>query len=135
MGQFRHSDNAAMIGLCQKCPASVKDCQLATSWYWLQRWRKRAKHQLRAQPLCEMCLTRGEVTAACICDHVEPHGSDWNRFLAHSARAITLAHRAPLINTTPRGVTCGETGIVANTRPDAASPSREKTFDAKSLPT
>jgi PTS system fructose IIA component len=45
-----------------------------------QRWRKRAKHQLRAQPLCEMCLTRGQVTAACICDHVEPHGGDWNRF-------------------------------------------------------
>jgi signal transduction histidine kinase len=66
-----------------------------------QRWSKRAKHQLRAQPLCEMCLTRGQVTAACICDHVEPHGGDWNRFLAHSARAITLAHRAPLINTTP----------------------------------
>jgi hypothetical protein len=39
-----------------------------------------AGHQLRAQPLCEMCLARGQMTAACICDHVEPHGGDWNRF-------------------------------------------------------
>jgi hypothetical protein len=99
-------------------PASVKDCQLATSWYWLQRWRKRAKHQLRAQPLCEMCLARGQVTAACICDHVEPHGGDWNRFWL-TLPAITLAHRAPLINTTPPGAT------VDATRSHAGAPVRD----------
>jgi len=49
-----------------------------------QRWRS-GKASVACEPLCEMCLTRGQVTAACICDHVEPHGSDWNRFLAHSA--------------------------------------------------
>ena len=48
------------------------------------------KHQLRAQPLCEMCLARGQVTAACICDHVEPHGGDWNRFW------LTLPAPSPL---------------------------------------
>ena len=84
------------------------------------------KHQLRAQPLCEMCLTRGEVTAACICDHVEPHGSDWNRFLAHSARAITLAHRAPLINTTPHGATrMAVRATVDTTRSHAGAPVRD----------
>ena len=89
-------------------------------------WRKRAKHQLRAQPLCEMCLTRGQVTAACICDHVEPHGSDWNRFLAHSARAITLAHRAPLINTTPHGATrMAVRATVDTTRSHAGAPVRD----------
>jgi hypothetical protein len=66
-----------------------------------------------------MCLTRGQVTAACICDHVEPHGSDWNRFLAHSACAVTLAHRAPLINTTPVRAT------VDTTRSHAGAPVRD----------
>ena len=61
-------------------------------------------HQLRAQPLWEMCVARGLVTAACICDQVEPHGGDWNRFW-FTLPAITLAHRAPLISTTPHGAT------------------------------
>ena len=66
-----------------------------------------------------MCLTRGQVTAAYICGYVEPHGSDWNRFPAHSARAITLAHRALLINTTPVRAT------VDTTRSHAGAPVRD----------
>jgi len=50
---------------------------------------------------------------------LEPHGSDWNRFLAHSARAITLAHRALLINTTPVRAT------VDTTRSHAGAPVRD----------
>jgi hypothetical protein len=69
----------------------------ATSWYWLQRSRKRAKHQLRAQ-------ARGQVTVAYICDDVDAQRR-LDPVLTHSARAITLAHRAPLISTTPHGAT------------------------------
>jgi hypothetical protein len=73
-----------------------------------------------------MRLARGQVTAACICDHVEPHGGDWNRVLAHSARAITLAHRAPLISTTPHGATrMAVIATVDTTRSHAGAPVRD----------
>ena len=45
-----------------------------------ERWRRLARHQLRAQPLCEMCLREGRVTAATCADHVEPHHNDPNKF-------------------------------------------------------
>lgn len=41
-----------------------------------KRWRGphgvRAQ-QLAKQPLCEMCLKQGRVTAATVCDHVDPN--------------------------------------------------------------
>ena len=45
-----------------------------------ERWRRLARHQLRAQPLCEMCLREGRVTAATCADHVTPHHGDVNSF-------------------------------------------------------
>jgi hypothetical protein len=74
-----------------------------------------AKHQ----------LTRGRVTAACICGHVEPRGGDWNRF-GYSARAITLTHRAPLISTTPHCATrLAIVATVDTTRSHAGAPVRD----------
>jgi hypothetical protein len=49
-------------------------------WYTLQRWRRIAKHQLRIEPLCALCLKRGLVTPATIADHDPPHRGDWNAF-------------------------------------------------------
>lgn len=49
-------------------------------WYGLLRWKKRARHQLRIEPLCAACLARGFVVPATIADHHPPHGGDWNRF-------------------------------------------------------
>jgi 5-methylcytosine-specific restriction endonuclease McrA len=49
-------------------------------WYQKQRWRNRAKHQLRVEPLCRLCLQRGIVTAATVCDHVQPHRGGVNKF-------------------------------------------------------
>jgi hypothetical protein len=93
---------------------------------WLQRWRKRAKHQLRAQPLCEMCLARGQVTAACICDPRRAARRRLEPVLAHSARAITLAHRAPLKSTTPHGATrLAEVATADTTRSHAGAPVRD----------
>ena len=45
------------------------------------RWRRIAKHQLRIEPLCAMCLRegRGPVPAR-VADHVEPHKGDVNAF-------------------------------------------------------
>lgn len=50
------------------------------SWYSLQRWRRRARHQLREHPLCASCLKANRVTAATIADHNPPHKGDWNKF-------------------------------------------------------
>jgi len=45
-----------------------------------ERWRRMAKHQLRVEPLCRMCLAEGKVAAATTADHIEPHGGDINKF-------------------------------------------------------
>jgi hypothetical protein len=49
-------------------------------WYQLERWRKRAKHQLRIEPLCRYCRARGVVQPATIADHIQPHNGDPNAF-------------------------------------------------------
>jgi hypothetical protein len=49
-------------------------------WYSLQRWRKRAKHQLQIEPLCRACLEQGRVTPATIADHDPPHRGNWQQF-------------------------------------------------------
>jgi 5-methylcytosine-specific restriction protein A len=49
-------------------------------WYGLQRWKKRAHHQLRTEPLCAQCLAQGRVTPATIADHNPPHQGVWNDF-------------------------------------------------------
>jgi 5-methylcytosine-specific restriction enzyme A len=49
-------------------------------WYSAARWTRIRKHQLLEHPLCKYCLERGVVTPATICDHVEPHQGDVNKF-------------------------------------------------------
>jgi 5-methylcytosine-specific restriction enzyme A len=50
------------------------------TWYSLQRWRARAKHQLSIEPLCALCLAQNRITPATIADHHPPHKGDWNKF-------------------------------------------------------
>jgi 5-methylcytosine-specific restriction enzyme A len=49
-------------------------------WYGLQRWKRRARHQLKTEPLCAACLVKGKIMPASIADHVEPHRGNWNAF-------------------------------------------------------
>jgi 5-methylcytosine-specific restriction enzyme A len=49
-------------------------------WYGTARWARIRRHQLLEHPLCRYCAERGIVTPATICDHVEPHRGDVNRF-------------------------------------------------------
>ena len=49
-------------------------------WYSTARWARIRKHQLLEYPLCKYCLERAIVTPATICDHVEPHHGDVNKF-------------------------------------------------------
>ena len=50
-------------------------------WYGSGRWKRRRRLQLRAHPLCCLCLQRGHMEVATVADHVEPHYGDWNSFL------------------------------------------------------
>jgi 5-methylcytosine-specific restriction endonuclease McrA len=58
------------------------------SWYSLQRWRRRAHHQLRIEPLCASCLERNRVTPATIADHHPPHKGDYNKFVLGPLRSL-----------------------------------------------
>jgi hypothetical protein len=51
-----------------------------STWYGLQRWRRKAKHQLRVEPLCRYCKELGRVRPAQVADHVVPVHGDWHRF-------------------------------------------------------
>ena len=44
------------------------------------------KYQLLEPPLCKYCAERGLVTPATICDHIEPHGGDVNKFGSFPSR-------------------------------------------------
>ena len=57
-------------------------------WYSLQRWRFRAKHQLRVEPLCVLCEEKGQVTPATIADHNPPHMGDYTAFLLGPIRSL-----------------------------------------------
>ncbi|MHC2090392.1 HNH endonuclease [Methylobacterium sp. CM6244] len=48
--------------------------------YGTARWQATRREQLRIEPLCRMCLALDVVTAAIVCDHVEPHRGDVVRF-------------------------------------------------------
>ena len=49
-------------------------------WYSTARWARIRRHQLLEHPLCAYCAERGIVQLANICDHVEPHHGDINKF-------------------------------------------------------
>ena len=55
-------------------------------------WRKRAKHQLRSQPLCEMCLKDGRINAATIADHIKPHKGDQQKFFFGELQSLCKLH-------------------------------------------
>ena len=56
--------------------------------YKTSRWQAIRNAQLRAHPLCQMCDARGRVTAAWICDHVEPHRGDETRFYEGKVQSL-----------------------------------------------
>jgi 5-methylcytosine-specific restriction enzyme A len=48
--------------------------------YASPRWGRLRRYQLLEHPLCKYCAERGLVEPATICDHVEPHHGDLNKF-------------------------------------------------------
>jgi hypothetical protein len=61
-------------------------------WYGTQRWRKRARHQLREHPLCAMCLRSGQVTPARVADHVTPHYGNQKAFWFGELQSLCITH-------------------------------------------
>lgn len=50
--------------------------------YNSRRWRRIRDRQLAGEPLCRFCIGRGRAVAATVCDHIEPHRGDVERFYA-----------------------------------------------------
>jgi hypothetical protein len=48
--------------------------------YGTERWRRRAALQMKLEPLCRVCLARGEVKAAEVAHHTTPHKGDAKLF-------------------------------------------------------
>ena len=61
-------------------------------WYDSAAWRKRARHQLRLQPICAMCEAEGRITAASVVDHVQPHRGDKNAFRLGQLQSLCKPH-------------------------------------------
>ena len=49
-------------------------------WYGRSSWLKRQRHQLRLQPLCQMCLAAGRIVPTTCVDHIEPHRGGYTKF-------------------------------------------------------
>jgi 5-methylcytosine-specific restriction protein A len=75
----RDRDGLALMATTRKARLNP-DNRGWRAWYQLQRWRRRAQHQLQMQPLCETCRKRGVVTVAVLADHVDPHSGDEIKF-------------------------------------------------------
>ena len=50
-------------------------------WYGRKDWQRIRGHQLAIEPLCERHKQRGEIVAATVVNHVEPHRGDWAKFI------------------------------------------------------
>jgi 5-methylcytosine-specific restriction protein A len=61
-------------------------------WYWKNRWRYRAKRQLRDEPLCAMCSKEGRVVTATIADHKIPHKGNERLFWEGELQSLCKFH-------------------------------------------
>src|SRR6266516_4717158 len=62
------------------------------SVYGSARWKRRTRHQLRAEPLCRACLEDGRITAATVADHIVPHRGDSQLFWFGRLQSLCKLH-------------------------------------------
>jgi 5-methylcytosine-specific restriction protein A len=62
------------------------------AWYKTYRWQKLRARHLASHPLCVMCEEEGRATPATICDHVEPHRGDPEKFWSGPFQSLCAAH-------------------------------------------
>lgn len=64
------------------------------NWYADRRWRaKRAAH-LEKEPLCRYCAREGQITAADVADHIEPHRGDRVKFWKGELMSLCHHHHS-----------------------------------------
>lgn len=60
--------------------------------YWTPRWRAIRAAQLQRHPLCCHCLDAGQQVDATVCDHVEPHRGDVDKFWSGPFQSLCKPH-------------------------------------------
>ena len=50
--------------------------------YNTKQWKSLRSHQLSTHPLCKFCHQQGQVTAAGVVDHIEPHKGNRELFFS-----------------------------------------------------
>jgi 5-methylcytosine-specific restriction enzyme A len=61
-------------------------------WYGTARWKATRARQLKEKPLCAYCIDIGRITVATICDHVERHNGDEQRFWNGPFQSLCKEH-------------------------------------------
>jgi 5-methylcytosine-specific restriction enzyme A len=71
-------------------------------WYTRASWQRRRAHQLRVQPLCELCVLQSPpvVRAASVADHHPAHRGDYNAFRLGPLRSLCVECHNALDRTT-----------------------------------
>lgn len=60
--------------------------------YGTQRWKKTRAEQLAREPLCCICIAEGDVTPATVCDHLDPHRGDEEKFWSGPFQSLCKPH-------------------------------------------
>jgi 5-methylcytosine-specific restriction enzyme A len=89
-------------------PAAAKNPR--KTWYSLQQWKNRRRHQLRVEPLCVLCKAEGRITGATVADHHPPHGGDYNAFVLGPLRSLCAPCHDALNGIVHKGYSC-EIGV------------------------
>ena len=59
---------------------SWRDGKTTNERGYTYRWQQISRLYLRSNPLCVMCQSEGQVAAAQVVDHIEPHRGDMELF-------------------------------------------------------
>lgn len=76
-------------------------------WYKTKDWRRKAYHQLQAEPWCRMCAAQGKRTKAAIADHVERHAGDRTKFFRGRLQSLCRHHHDSVKQSMERGAKAG----------------------------
>lgn len=60
--------------------------------YKTREWREIRDGQLSSQPFCCMCARRGRQVRATVCDHLERHNGDPERFFTGPFQSLCKEH-------------------------------------------
>jgi 5-methylcytosine-specific restriction endonuclease McrA len=58
----------------------LRDTQDWRRWYKTAAWQRIRSSQLALEPLCRLCRSKGKLTPATVCDHVERHNGNPDKF-------------------------------------------------------